>query len=47
MQIKGADFLKARKLDRELENVIHNLFGKKYIVNINFEFLSFRCNLLN
>ena len=34
MQIKGADFLKARKLDRELENVIHNLFGKKYIVNI-------------
>ena len=33
MQIKGADFLKARKLDRELENVIHNLFGKKYIVN--------------
>ena len=34
MKIKGADFLKARKLDRELENVIQNLFGKKYIVNI-------------
>ena len=34
MQIKGADFLKARKLDRELETVIYNLFGKKYIVNI-------------
>ena len=34
MKIKGADFLKARKLDRELENVIFNLFGKKYIVNI-------------
>ena len=34
MQIKGADFLKARKLDRELENVIYNLFGKKYTVNI-------------
>ena len=34
MQIKGADFLKARKLDRELESVIENIFGKKYIVNI-------------
>ena len=34
MQIKGADFLKARKLDRELENVIYNLFGRKYTVNI-------------
>ena len=32
MKIKGAEFLKARKLDRELENVILNLFGKKYIV---------------
>ena len=34
MKIKGADFLKARKLDRELEKVIQNLFGKKYVVNI-------------
>ena len=34
MRIKGAEFLKARKLDRELENVILNLFGKKYNVNI-------------
>ena len=34
MKIKGADFLKARKLDRELENVIYNLFGKKYSINI-------------
>ena len=34
MKIKGADFLKARKLDRELEKVIQNLFGKKYTVNI-------------
>ena len=34
MKIKGADFLKARKLDRELEKVIFNLFGKKYTVNI-------------
>ena len=34
MKIKGADFLKARKLDRELESVIENIFGKKYIVNI-------------
>ena len=34
MKIKGADFLRARKLDRELEKVIYNIFGKKYIVNI-------------
>ena len=34
MKIKGADFLKARKLDKELEMVIVNLFGKKYTVNI-------------
>ena len=34
MQIKGAEFLKARKLDRELENVIANLFGKRYNINI-------------
>ena len=34
IKIKGADFLKARKLDKELENVIFNLFGKKYTVNI-------------
>jgi len=34
MKIKGADFLKARKLDKELELVIANLFGKKYTVNI-------------
>ena len=34
MKIQGADFLKARKLDRELESVIENIFGKKYIVNI-------------
>ena len=34
MKIKGADFLKARKLDKELENVIYNLFEKKYTINI-------------
>ena len=34
MKIKGADFLKARKLDKELENVIMNLFEKKYTINI-------------
>ena len=34
MKIQGADFLKARKLDRELESIIENIFGKKYIVNI-------------
>ena len=30
MKIKGADFLRGRKLDRELERVIYNLFGYKY-----------------
>ena len=34
MQIKGADFLKARKLDKELEQVIKNIFNKDYKINI-------------
>ena len=34
MHIRGADFLKARKLDKELEKVIKNLFGKTYRVNL-------------
>lgn len=34
MHIKGADFLKTRKLDKELENVIKNLFGKTYKINL-------------
>ena len=41
MKIKGADFLRGRKLDRELERVINNLFGYNYKVefveNINEE----------
>lgn len=41
MKIKGADFLRARKLDRELERVMNNIFGFKYkvefIENINEE----------
>ena len=41
MKIKGADFLRARKLDRELERVIKNLFGYNYkiefVENINEE----------
>lgn len=39
MKIKGADFLRARKLDRELERVMNNLFNFKYKIefleNIN------------
>ena len=39
MKIKGADFLRARKLDRELERIMNNLFNFKYkiefIENIN------------
>ena len=34
MHIRGADFLKARKLDKELEKVIYNLFGKIYKVKL-------------
>jgi len=34
MHIRGADFLRARKLDKELEKVISNLFGKTYKVNL-------------
>lgn len=41
MKIKGADFLRARKLDRELERVINNLFAYNYkiefVENINEE----------
>ena len=41
MKIKGADFLRARKLDRELERVMKKLFGFNYkiefIENINSE----------
>ena len=34
MHIKGADFLKARKTDKELEKVLENLFNKKYKIDI-------------
>ena len=34
MHIRGADFLKTRKLDKELEKVILCLFGKTYKVNL-------------
>ena len=34
MHIKGADFLKAKKTDKELEKVLKNLFGKDYKVNL-------------
>ena len=34
MHIKGADFLKAKKTDKELQKTIKNLFGKEYRVDI-------------
>ena len=37
MHIKGADFLKAKKTDKELEKVLKNLFGKEYKVNLTEE----------
>ena len=33
MKMQGADFLRARKLDREIERVIKNLFGLNYKIN--------------
>lgn len=34
MHIKGADFLKAKKTDKELQRTIKNLFGKEYVIEI-------------
>ena len=34
MHIKGAEFLKAKKTDKELERVLKNIFGKEYKVEI-------------
>ncbi len=34
MHIKGADFLKAKKTDQELQKTILNLFGQKYAIDI-------------
>ena len=34
MHIKGANFLKAKKTDRELENVIKKLYGKEYKIEL-------------
>ena len=34
MHIKGADFLKAKKTDKELEKVLKNLFGKTYHIEL-------------
>ncbi len=34
MHIKGADFLKAKKTDIELANVLKNLFGKEYKIEL-------------
>lgn len=34
MHIKGADFLRAKKTDKELEKVLKNLFGKTYHIEL-------------
>lgn len=34
MHIKGADFLKAKQTDKELQKVIKNLFGEEYTITI-------------
>ena len=37
MHVKGAEFLKAKKTDKELEKVIKNLFGKEYKIDLQEE----------
>ena len=43
LQVKGADFLKARGLDNELSNLLNNLYGKSfkidYVEDINVELM--------
>ena len=34
MHIQGADFLKAKKTDQELQKTIKNLFGEEYIIDL-------------
>lgn len=34
MHIKGAEFLKAKKTDQELQKTIKNLFGQEYVISI-------------
>ena len=33
LQVKGADFLNARGIDKDLSLLLDNLYGTKYIVN--------------
>ena len=40
MHIKGADFLKAKKTDKELIKVLENLFGIKYTVELTEEIMT-------
>ena len=37
MHVKGAEFLKAKKTDKELEKVIKNLFGQEYKIELQEE----------
>ena len=34
MHIRGAEFLKDKKTDKELQKVLKNLFGKEYVINL-------------
>lgn len=50
MHIKGADFLRAKKTDVELQNILEKIFGKKYNINIeekisNEEILEIKKNI--
>ena len=34
LPVKGVDFLKAKRFDKELAKLIYNLYGKEYIINL-------------
>ncbi len=46
MHIKGADFLRAKKTDKELSHVLENLFGVKYNIELREEISKEEINLI-
>ena len=46
MHIKGADFLRAKKTDKELVHVLENLFGEKYNIELREELSKEEMNLI-
>ena len=46
MNIKGADFLRAKKTDKELVHVLENLFGERYNIELREELSKEEMNLV-